>query len=145
VDFAYTVTANDVDTDGISIGANALTLNSGTIHLAGGTTNAVLGLGSHYVISNSSDHKVNGGTVTAAAVSGVSITSTQANGDTYRLGEDIDVTVTFNRAVNVVTTGGTPRLGLTVGSTARPAVYVSGTRSLVFRYTGTASAWRRHR
>ena len=61
MDFAYTVTANDVDTDGISIGANALTLNSGTIHLAGGTTNAVLGLGSHYVISNSSDHKVNGG------------------------------------------------------------------------------------
>ena len=134
--FRYTVVQADVDNNGITIGASALALNGGTIRLAGSSTvDAVLGLGSH-AITDSADHKVNGGTLTAAAVSGVSITSTPASGDTYRLGEQIDVTVTFNRTVNVVTTGGTPQLALTVGSNTRQANVLtpSGT-SLVFGYT----------
>ena len=138
--FRYTAVQADVDSDGITIGASALALNSGTIRLAGSSTvDAMLGLGSH-AITDSADHKVDGTALTAAAVSGVSITSTPASGDTYRLGEQIDVTVTFNRTVNVVTTGGTPRLALTVGLNTRQADYTSGTgtRSLVFRYT-TAS------
>ena len=57
--FRYTVVQADADTDGISIGATALALNSGTIVVSGGTANALLGLGSH-AVSNSADHKVDG-------------------------------------------------------------------------------------
>ena len=134
--FRYTVVQADVDNDGISIGASALALNSGTIRLAGSSTmNAALGLGSH-AISNSADHKVDGTALTAAAVSGVSITNAPTDGDTYRLTEHIEVTVTFDRAVNVVTTGGTPQLALTVGTQTRQAAYLSGTgtTALVFAY-----------
>ena len=59
VHFRYTVAASDSDSNGISIGADALTLNGGTIKIQGGTTNAALDLGRH-AISNSSSHKVDG-------------------------------------------------------------------------------------
>ena len=134
--FRYTVVQADVDNNGITVGASALALNSGTIRLAGSSTvDAMLGLGSH-AITDSAGHKVNGAALTAAAVSGVAITSTPTDGDTYRLGESIRVTVTFNRAVNVVTTGGTPQLALTVGTQTRQAAYLSGTgtTALVFNY-----------
>ena len=51
--FAYTVQSSDSDADGIAVAADALTLNGGTIRIAGGTANAALGLGSH-AISDSS-------------------------------------------------------------------------------------------
>ena len=142
--FRYTVVTADVDNDGVSIAATALALNSGTIVTMGRSTNALLGLGSH-AISNSGDHLVNGGTLTAAAVSGASITSTPAtmDSDTYLLGENIDVTVTFNRAVNVVTTGGTPQLALTLDGGTQQAAYTSGTgtTALVFRHAVAAGDW----
>lgn len=59
VHFRYTVAASDSDSNGISIDADALTLNGGTIRIQGGTTNAALDLGRH-AISNSSTHKVDG-------------------------------------------------------------------------------------
>ena len=126
----------DVDNNGITIGASALTLNGGTIRLAGSSTvDAMLGLGSH-AITDSTNHKVNGAALTAAAVSGAAITNAPNSGDTYRLGESIQITVTFNRAVNVVTTGGTPQVALDLTSGTRQADYASGsgTRSLVFDY-----------
>ena len=131
--FRYTVVQADADTNGMSI-PDAPHLG-GTIRVAGGTANARRFLDSH-AITNSADHKVNGAAVTAAAVSGVSITNAPDDGDTYRLGESIRVTVTFNRAVNVVTTGGTPQLALTVGTQTRQAAYLSGTgtTALVFNY-----------
>ena len=58
--FTYTVQSSDRDDDGISIGASALTLNGGTIRIRGGSANAALGLGTH-AISNSANHKVDGG------------------------------------------------------------------------------------
>jgi hypothetical protein len=53
---------------------------------------------------------------------------------TYGAGSNWDFTVTFDQAVTV---SGSPRIDLTVGSTTRQAVYVSGsgTSALVFRYT----------
>ena len=139
--FRYTVVTADVDNDGVSIAATALALNSGTIVTTGRSTNALLGLGTH-AISNSGDHLVNGGTLTAAAVSGASITSTPAGDDAYyRLGEAIQVTVTFNRAVTVVTTGGIPQLALTVGTQTRQSALSTGlssARELVFSYTVAA-------
>ena len=135
--FRYTVVQADSDTNGMSIPDGPHL--GGTIRVAGGTANARRFLDSHE-IENSVNHKVSGGTLTAAAVSGVAVTSSPGSGDTYGVVEDIDVTVTFDRAVNVVTTGGTPQLALTIGSNTRQADYTSGTgtRSLVFRYT-TAS------
>ena len=138
--FRYTVVTADVDSNGLSIAAGALGLNSGTINTAGTTTNTLLGLGAH-AITDSANHLVDGGTLTAAAASGVSITSTPAGGDTYyRLGEVIQVTVTFNRAVSVNTPGGIPQLALTVGSNTRQSALSSipGSRDLVFSYTVAA-------
>jgi len=74
---------------------------------------------------------------TAPTVSTIAFSSSPAVGDTFAAAENIDVTVTFNEAVIVVTTGGTPAVTVTVGASAKTAAYVSGsgTTALVFRYT----------
>ncbi len=72
-------------------------------------------------------------------VSHVAFTGTPASGETYRLGEQIRVAVTFSDAVTVT---GTPQLGLTVGAATRQATY-DATRSkgtlLTFTYTVQAT------
>ena len=53
-------------------------------------------------------------------------------------GETVGVTVTFNEAVDVDTSGGTPSIGIGLGGTAaRSATYTSGTGTteLIFKYT----------
>ena len=123
--FRYVVRQADVDTDGLSIGTGALTLNGGAIRNNQGA-NAALGLG-RYAITNAADAKVNGAANSPAIVTGVSITSRPAKGDTFRLGEEIRVRVTFSKAVvagrRTYTQGNTgwPRLALTVGSRTRRA------------------------
>ncbi|WP_322993932.1 Ig-like domain-containing protein [Limnohabitans sp.] len=59
----------------------------------------------------------------------------------YVAGQNLDFTVNFSESVTVVTTGGTPRIALTVGTTTVYADYVSGsgTSALVFRYTVQAN------
>ncbi len=135
--FRYVVVTADADADGISIGATALALNGGTIDVAGGTVDAVLGLGTH-AVTNSDGHKVAGGTFTAASVSGVALTSSPAVATTYGRDESIEVQVTFNRRVAVT---GTPQVALTVGAQTRQADYASGTgtRALTFRYVVVAA------
>ena len=106
--------------------------------MAGGTTDALLGLGAN-AIENSGSHKVAGGTFTAAAVSGAAIASTPASGSTYGLSEQIEVRLTFTRPVTV---SGTPQLGLGVGTATRQASYASSPSTatvLVFRYTVQAA------
>ena len=125
--FEYTVVQADTDNDGLSIAADALRLNSGTIDVAGGTTDALLGLGAN-AIENSSGHKVAGGTLTAAAVTHVVIVSTPSSGSTYGLGEPIEVLVRFNRPVTVT---GTPQLALRIGTETRQADYYAGTGTLL--------------
>ena len=86
--FRYTVAATDVDTDGITIAAGALTLNGGAIRLSGSTTvNAALGLGSSAITTASTNHKVDGAIrVTNVALNspGVGDTSRSANGSKPR-------------------------------------------------------------
>ncbi len=55
----------------------------------------------------------------------------------YKAGDALNFTLTTSAAATVATTGGTPRLALTLGTATRYATYVSGsgTPSLVFRYT----------
>ena len=57
------------------------------------------------------------------------------NGDTYGLGEIIEIEATFNRGMRV-TGSGEVKMDLTVGDSTRTATYHrgSGTRKLVFRY-----------
>ena len=134
--FRYTVASGDTDTDGISIAAAALALNSGTIVLAGGTTNALLGLGSH-AVTNSGGHRVDGSALTAAAVSGASIESRPADGDSYTPGERIEVRVRFSRTVTVT---GTPQLALTIGAETRQADYASGTGTTTLSFSYEVAA-----
>ncbi len=131
--FRYTVVQADADNDGISIGATALTLNSGTIKVAGGALDALLGLGAN-AIENSSGHKVAGGTFTAASVMNFYPTRGVSLSRTHELGQQIEFTAIFTRTVTVT---GTPQVALGIGSVTRQANYVSGsgTTTLLFRYT----------
>ena len=134
--FRYTVQASDSDTNGLSVTAGALTLNGGRIDVVGGATNALLGLGAN-AITDDGDHKVDGARATAPVVERVSIGPPVSN-STYELGEVIEVTVTFTRAVTV---SGRPQLALGIGAQTRQADYYNGgrTRWLSFRYTVQAS------
>ena len=133
--FRYTVRATDADSDGISVAANALALNSGTIRSAA-MTNATLGLGTR-ALANQANHKVNGA-ATAPAVSSVTISSSPASGMTYGAGETIAVEVGFQIPVTVT---GTPQLALAIGTGTGQADYASGsgTQTLTFRYTVRAT------
>ena len=85
-----------MDTDGISVATDALTLNGGSIRSEGGT-DAVLDLGAH-AITNAADHKVDGSIATAPEVDGVGISSSPSNGIAYGAGETITVWVPIHLA-----------------------------------------------
>jgi len=128
--FDYVVQEGDRDEDGISIAANALVLNGGTIKGADGTTDAVL---THEAVASERGSKVNGSLITPPRVTRIFFHSSPARGDTYELGETVDVEVEFDRAV---TATGSPQVALTIGTQTRHATS-SGWfgRSLYFDYT----------
>ncbi len=122
--FRYTVGSGLSDSDGITVGA--LTLSGGTMRDAAGN-NAGLTLNG---IGSTAGVLVD---TTAPTVVSVSV---PANG-TYVAGQNLDFTVNFDKAVTVNTSGGIPRITMTVGSATVYARYVSGsgTSALLFRYT----------
>ncbi len=136
--FSYTVVEDDSDQDGISIAADALTLDGGTITAQAGGADAGL---DHSALASQAGHIVN--KVPKIVTEGVMITSTPlAASDTYGKGETISFTVTFDSNVVVDTTDGIPTLpvefwhpGLT-GHTTKEASYAegSGSSTLTFRY-----------
>ena len=76
----------------------------------------------------------------ALVIDGIAPTTTSVNvpaNGTYTTSQNLDFTVNFNENITVNTTGGTPQIAVTIGSTVRQAVYSSGSGStaLVFRYT----------
>ena len=120
--FDYTVQERDRDADGISIAANALSLNGGTIRAADGTADADL---THDAVAAWSGQKVNGGLASPPAVTSIGFFS-PASGDTYELGETIELRVVeFHRAVTV---SGSPLLALTIGTETRHAAYSTSWR-----------------
>ena len=136
--FTYTVVSGDTDSNGISVAADALALNGGTV--ADGANNAAaLGLGAHAVTDGDAVVDAAAADTIGPTVAGVTIQPGDPQGanGVFIAGDEIAVTVEFSEAVTVTTTGGTPRLALTVGAATRYAGYVSGdgTDSLVFRYT----------
>ena len=77
----------------------------------------------------------------APMVTAVALASAPASGTTYGNGERIEVVVTLEEPATVDISGGTPRIGLTVGTAAKTAGYLrgSGSRRLVFAYEVQAS------
>ena len=76
------------------------------------------------------------------SVSGISISSDSGSDGTYATGDIIKAAVTFDAAVTVDTTGGTPYLELTLGSDRQKATYSSiklRNTVLIFTYTVVSS------
>jgi len=132
--FQYTIQTGDTDSNGISIGSDALALNSATIRDAA-ENNATL---THSSVGNNSGFKVD---TTPPTVDSVAITSGTNMLNNFLNAADqtgssdvVSATVTFSELVNVT---GTPQLTLAIGSDNETATYDSGTgsRPLVFKYT----------
>ncbi len=130
--FRHTVTADDDDADAISVAANGLELNGGTINNKGTTAAAVL-----------AHDAVQGGDIRTRWVESIAITSEPEVGSPaptgiYGPGEVVEFTVTFGAAVTVDDSGGDPELVFSASDGARQeAAYAngSGTTSLVFEWT----------
>ena len=123
--------ADDDDTDGITVAANALELNGGTIVNDGTTVAAVL------------DHAaLTGGQVRTRVITNIAVTSAAAVGapapvGIYGPGEVVEFTVTFSEPV-LVNLAGTPTLTFTASDSGQQtASYVrgSGSNALVFTWT----------
>ena len=74
---------------------------------------------------------------TGPALTSLAVSSSAVTDSTYAIGEVISLKATFNVAVTVDTTGGTPRIAFTLGTATKHAAYHSGstTKELVFHYT----------
>ena len=129
--FQYRVEAGDLDENDISIPASALTLNGGSIVLAGDSSVAADLTHDAFVPTDGLDRRVDGSTVVAPRVTGVSFTGKPVGGDTYGQGEKIGVRVAFDKVLDV---SGEPRLALTVGARTREATFVRQEMSDVLRF-----------
>ena len=127
--FSYLVTDDDTDRDGISIDAFALKLNGGSIKRQDTNVDAAL---THTRVLADDDQRVN----LRPLITDIEVTSSpkaDPSNDTYGLGEDIEITVTFSEAVNVT---GDVEFGLNAGGAVRARLKSgNGTTELVFAYT----------
>ncbi|MDO1530354.1 Ig-like domain-containing protein [Fulvimonas sp. R45] len=134
--FAYTVQAGDASPDLDYASTSALTLDGGTIRSSAGV-DAVLTLpATGGARSVAGQHAI---VVDGIAPTVVSVDA-PANG-TYVAGQQLDFTVNYSEAVTVDTSGGTPRIAVTLdtgGTVYADYVSGSGTTALVFRYTVAA-------
>ena len=75
--------------------------------------------------------------VAAPVVVGVPVLSEAGTDGLWTAGETVEVQLTFSEPVSVETAGGTPSIGLLLGTQAQSAAYASGsgTAKLVFGYT----------
>ena len=135
--FEYEVAKGDLDLDGVSISANAVHLNGGTIKDAAGNDavliNSATEANSHFLVD-----------AVPATIRSVTVTSEPASDNTYDCRETIEVTVTFSESVRVPNWYGSngiqmPQLELNIGGVKRLAKThelstIIGT-SVVFYYT----------
>lgn len=121
IQFRYSVTASDVDNDGVVV-SSPLELNGGAIN-----DGALQTPGLTFTVPNTS-------TVLVAGANPIVTAVTPPTNGTYTANQILDFTLTFNKVVNI---GGLPRLALTIGSTTKYANYLSGSGStaIKFRYT----------
>ena len=130
--FAYTVQAGDLDTDGVSVGPDALVGGK----IVDATGNNALREYEPLPAEGSPLVRVDG---LAPRVVEVDFDSRPRANDEYRIGETIRVVVQFNEPVHVTETGSELRLVLSIGEHSRHADYVTGSGNrdgaLVFQYT----------
>ena len=129
----YRVRDGDLDRDGVSINANSLSLNGGTINDTAQNA-AVL---THDAVSADSRFIVD---TVPPTVSSIAITSDPGDDDTYATGDRIEVTVTFSEDVKVFSSEGPPiripHLELDIGGESARADYQSHQGAdVVFAYT----------
>ena len=129
----YRVRDGDLDRDGVSINANSLSLNGGTIN---GTAQNAAVL-THDAVSTDSRFIVD---TVPPTVSSIAITSDPGDDDTYASGDTIEVLVTFSEDVKVFSSEGPPiripHLELDIGGKAATADYQSHQGAyVVFEYT----------
>ena len=126
--FTYYVTASDRDDDGISIPANAVQLNGGSIRDSGGNDADL----AHEAVPDDPQLKVDGRLDAIPTITGVSLGSPRDRGDTFGLGAALLVRVQFSELVDVT---GTPQLTIQVGTQARQAdLHRRLGTSLIFEY-----------
>ena len=135
--FEYVIQEGDLDTDGVAIKANSISLNGGFIKDQAGN-DAIL---THQALPAHTGHRVD---AVSPTVTSVAITSDPGDDDTYGTGEKVEVTVTFSEHVQItrVYRNGRlynsygPSLELDIGGEAQTAEYQnrSGPTALVFAY-----------
>ena len=127
--FNYTVLAGQTDTNGVSVDANSLAANAGTLKDAAGNSATL----THSAVTDNSSYLVD---TTAPTVSKVEITSaTGAANSTLNAGDVVTVTVTMSEATTVT---GSPTVALNIGGTTVSASYDSAnstSTALKFNYT----------
>ncbi|WP_139434213.1 beta strand repeat-containing protein [Aeromonas media] len=126
--FQYTILAGQNDANGISLGANALQANGGTLRDAAGNAATL----THGAVTDNASYLVD---TTAPGVNNVAIFAAGGiQNDILNAGDTVYVMVSMSD--NTVVTG-TPRLALNIGGSTVYANYASGsgTASLVFQYT----------
>ena len=124
--FGYQVQEGDIDSDGIAIGEDKLTLNGGAIKQA--VTDVAADL-SHDPVTSDAGHKVD---AVAPVVSSIAISSRAGGDSLYAIGDSIKVTMTFSEEVTV---SGAPQLELDLGGGAKTATYdLTGDSTAVFAY-----------
>ena len=116
VKFSYEVAENDEDTDGVSIGANKLTLNGGTIR---GDADQDADL-SHDALSTQKKHKVDAIRPSFQNI-GFSASNTHTLNGYYNEGEEVFIKVQFSEGSIYVS--GTPQLTIDVGGEERKAAF----------------------
>ena len=128
--FTHAVKADDQDADGIAIGKNQLKLNKGSIADADGNAAKL----KHPKLSDQAAHKVDGAPDEPPSITRGPILNNPQSGETYGVGEEIVVSLTFSESVAV---SGHPRLGLIIGENRRWAKYeqtATDGATLVFAY-----------
>ena len=128
VKFSYTVAENDEDTDGVSIGANKLTLNGGTIR---GDADQDADL-SHDALSAQKKHKVDGIRPSFKTIR-FSASNTYNSNGYYEEGEEVFIKVQFSEGSIYVS--GTPQLTIGVGGKEREATFERTSFGDLFVYT----------
>ena len=134
--FKATVMEGDEDKDGVAIAANALTLNGGTIEDAAGN-GAVL---THDAVGPYAGFLVDG---VPPTISDIAITSRPGDDNSYGIGDQVEVTVTFDEDVTVSENWAwvyLPRLMLNIGGKTKVAKYVVSSspdpmKFMIFTYT----------
>ena len=128
---AYTVQEGDFESDGISIGADKLSLNDGAIW----DKNDNHADPTHEAMAANASHKVDAPDETGPTVSSMAIVSDPGADGFYAIGDEIVVTVTFSEDLSLE---GSPHPEMYLGGAARTAEFESSEgETMVFAYTVT--------